>query len=403
MNVYIREVSRHLSDLGVEVDVFTRQQGEHVDTIVPLAERARVIHVPAGPQRYLAKERVVEHLPEFICNMREFTMNDDPRYDVIHSHYWLSGRVASYFKNAWQVPMLAMFHTLAELKNQVSLSEDEHESDLRVGIERMTVQTADRLIASTATDRSHLETYYEADRGRVTILPCGVDLDLFRPTDREAARRALGLGNSRLILFVGRIQQLKGIEVLLRAIPLLQARERLEQLPPFRVMIVGGRPSGERNDPAMRELHRLQRLAAELGVENRIEWTGAVEQTDLPAYYGAADVTVVPSTYESFGLVALESMACGTPVVAAKVGGLVATVQDGQSGFLVDSRDPADYAQRIAQLLADRELRQKFSAHAIERAAQFGWRRVAAQLLELYLDLAAARRHGQPPATVWQK
>lgn len=404
MNVYIREVSRHLSDLGVEVDVFTRQQGDdHVDEIVPIAEHVRVIHVPAGPGRYLSKDRVVEHLPEFICNMRDFVLRDNPRYDVIHSHYWLSGRVASYFKSVWQVPMLAMFHTLAELKNQVSLNEDEQETDLRVGIERMTVQAADRVIASTHIDRSHLETYYAAERGRVTILPCGVDHDLFKPGDREAARRTLDLGDERLILFVGRIQQLKGIEVLLRATRILADRQARGEAPPFRVIVVGGRPTGERNDPEVRELHRLQRLAAELQIDAHIHWAGAIEQTELPVYYRAADTTVVPSTYESFGLVALESMACGTPVVAAGVGGLLATVQDSQTGFLMAGREPADYADRVGLLLKDRELRQKFSAHAIERAAQFGWRRVAAQLLEVYQDLTFARRHGEPPATVWQK
>lgn len=404
MNVYIREVSRHLSDLGVVVDVFTRQQGDdHVDAVVPLAEHARVIHVPAGPGRYLPKERVVEHLPEFICNMRDFVLKDDPRYDIIHSHYWLSGRVAGYFKSAWQVPMLAMFHTLAELKNQVSVNGDEQETDLRVDIERMTVQAADRVIASTHVDRSHLETYYAAERARVTILPCGVDLDLFRPGDREEARRSLGLGDDRLVLFVGRIQQLKGIDLLLRATRILADRQAAWEILPFRVVVVGGRPSGERNDPAIRELHRLQRLAAELGIEAHVHWAGAVDQRELPRYYRAADTTVVPSTYESFGLVALESMACGTPVVAAGVGGLLATVQDGQTGFLVEGREPTDYADRIALLLGGSELRQRFSAHAIERAAQFGWRRVAAQLLEVYQDLAIARRHGEPPATVWQK
>jgi D-inositol-3-phosphate glycosyltransferase len=404
MNVYIREVSRHLSDLGVEVDVFTRQQGDdHGDAIVPLAERARVIHIPAGPGRYLPKERVVEHLPEFICNLRDFVQADNPRYDVIHSHYWLSGRVAGYFKSAWQVPMLAMFHTLAELKNQVNVSQDERESELRADIERMTVQAADRVIASTHVDRSHLETYYAAERSRVTILPCGVDMDLFRPGDRDMARRSLGFGDERLILFVGRIQQLKGIDLLLQAARVLADRRDQGHVPPFRVLMVGGRPSGERNDPAMRELHRLQRIAKELGIEDCIEWVGAVDQADLPRYYRAADVTVVPSTYESFGLVALESMACGTPVVASAVGGLLATVQNEQSGFLVEGREPRDYADRIALLLGASELRQRFSAHAIERAAQFGWRRVAAQLLDVYQDLALARRHGEPPATIWQK
>jgi D-inositol-3-phosphate glycosyltransferase len=403
MNVYIREVSRHLSDLGVEVDVFTRQQGEHVETVVPLAEHARVIHVPAGPPHYMSKERVVEHLPEFICNMRDFAQREGRQYDLIHSHYWLSGRVAGYFKSAWQVPMLAMFHTLAELKNQVSVSEDERESDLRVGIERMTVQTADRVIAATALDRSHLERFYDADQGRVTILPCGVDLDLFTPGDRDAARAELGFGNERLILFVGRIQQLKGLELLFRATRVLADRTSETSIPPFRVLIVGGRPSGERNDPEIRELHRLQRLARDLDIEAQLTWVGAVEQAELPRYYRAADTTVIPSTYESFGLVALESMACGTPVVAAAVGGLLATVVDGETGFLIDGRDPTDYADRIAQLLGPSPLAGALQRQAVQRAHHFGWQRVASQLLGLYEELIGARSRGEPPATIWQK
>lgn len=404
MNVYIREVSRHLSDLGVEVDIFTRQQGEHVDTVVPLAEHARVIHVPAGPPRYVPKERVVEHLPEFICNMRDFILqNTNGRYQAIHSHYWLSGRVSGYFKHVWQVPMVAMFHTLAELKNQVSVDPDDQESPVRYGIERITVATADRVIAATPTDRSHLETYYEAERSRVTILPCGVDLDLFRPGPRAAARRRLGFGDERLLLFVGRVQRLKGIDLLFQAARLLADRHRAGELPAFKVVLVGGRPTGDRNDPEIRELRRLNRLAADLGIISYVHWVGAVDQHELPSYYRAADVTVVPSTYESFGLVALESMACRTPVVAARVGGLQTTVQDGATGFLLSERDPALYAERIAAIITAPETQSQLGRAARQRAMEFSWGRVAGQLRHLYGDLIAAHAAGEPPATIWQK
>jgi len=395
MNIYIRELSRHLSDLGVEVDVYTRLQGPSVDMIVPFAEHARVIHIPAGPGRYMPKERVVEHLPEFICNMREFAARDELLYDVIHSHYWLSGRVAGYFKNAWQVPMVAMFHTLAELKNQVSLSEDESEADIRFGIERLTVATADQLVASTPVDSGHLATYYGANTDRVSIVPCGVDLDQFQPGSRRDARHALGLPDEHLVLFVGRIQQLKGIDVLIRAAAQLKERP---DVTPFRVVIVGGRPSGDADDPEGRELKRLQRLAHELGVERQIEWRGAVAHEDLCTYYQAADVTVMPSTYESFGLVAVESMACGTPVVAARVGGLQATVRDGRTGYLVPWRDPGLYADRIRDILADEGLRARLGAAARERAAEFGWARVATQIVDLYGELITANAAARPHA-----
>jgi D-inositol-3-phosphate glycosyltransferase len=398
MNVYIRELSRHLSDQGVQVDVFTRLQGPEVNMISRFAEHARVIHLPAGPTRYLPKEQVVRHLPEFICNMREFVTQEEAGYDLIHSHYWLSGRVAGYFKNAWGVPMVAMFHTLAELKNQVSLSPDETESEVRFGIERLTVETADQVVASTIVDSSHLETYYGADTDRVSIVPCGVDLEQFRPGSQSQARKSLGFGDGSVILFVGRIQQLKGIDVLIRASALLADRVATGHIQPFRVVIVGGRPSGDSDDPEAREIQRLKVLARELGVEGLLDWHGAVAHEELARYYQAADVTVMPSTYESFGLVAVESMACGTPVVASWVGGLAATVQGGQTGYLVPEREPALFADRIGDLLIDPPLRQKMGASARARASEFGWNRVASQMIEVYQELLRADAAGQPEA-----
>jgi len=396
MNIYIREVSRHLSDLGVQVDVFTRRQGPEGADVVQFAPHARVIHVPAGPPRYLQKERVVEHLPEFICNMRDFIQRDEGLYDLVHSHYWLSGRVAGYFKNAWRVPMVAMFHTLGELKNQVSLNPDEWEADVRVGIERLTVATADQVVASTRVDGDHLELYYGADDAHISVVPCGVDVRQFYPGPRDAARRALGLDDTPTVLFVGRIQQLKGIDLLLRAVHVLAAREAQGDVPPFRAVIVGGRPTGARNDPEARELRRLRALCRELGIEGRVEWRGAVAHEELAQYYQAANVTVMPSTYESFGLVAVESMACGTPVVAARVGGLQATVQDGKTGYLIPWRDPAIYADRIGDILNDSALGDRLGHAARARAMEFGWDRVATQLVDLYENLIQAQAGPRP-------
>jgi len=390
MNIYIREVSRHLSRLGVQVDVFTRLQDPTAGQIVPFADHARVIHLPAGPEHYLPKEQVVDHLPEFICNMREFVHNEEMSYDVVHSHYWLSGRVAGYFKNAWRVPMVAMFHTLSELKNQVSLSADEWESDVRAGIERLTVATADRVIASTSIDRSHLTNHYGADGTRISVVPCGVDSEKFRPGSQIAARDALGLGDERLILFVGRIQQLKGIEIAIRALALLKTKSEAGDLAPVQLAIIGGRPTNE-DDPESREIRRLQLLAQELGVTANVRWVGAVDHEDLPDWYRAADVTVMPSTYESFGLVAVESMACGTPVVAARVGGLQATIQDDVTGYLIPWRDPALYSERLGDILSQPDLRARLGWNARERALQFGWEQVARQLVGLYESL-----HGAP-------
>jgi D-inositol-3-phosphate glycosyltransferase len=314
---------------------------------------------------------------------------------VVHSHYWLSGRVAGYFKNVWHVPMVAMFHTLAELKNRVNSSDDESEGATRVAIERLTVATADQVIAATPIDRGHLETYYGADESRIRVVPCGVDLQRFSPGSQEAAREALGIGGERVVLFVGRIQQLKGIELLIRAAANLAQRERRGAVPPFTVLIVGGRSSRDGDDPEAREVRRLRALATELGVQDRLRWVGAVEHEQLPLYYRAADVTVMPSTYESFGLVAVESMACGTPVVAAQVGGLKATIVDGATGFLIPRRDPVAYADRIADLIVDSPLRRRLGEAGRTRAGLFGWEQVAGQLIELYTSLSKGRASQQ--------
>jgi D-inositol-3-phosphate glycosyltransferase len=388
MNVYIREVARHLSHLGVEVDVFTRRQGPDSPDVVPFAERARTIHIAAGPPRSLPKETVVDHIAEFICNMREFVALEGNGYDLIHSHYWLSGRVAGYFKNAWHVPMVAMFHTLAELKNQTDLGEDEAEGTIRLDIERLTVAIADRLVASTPVDRTDLERSYGADRDRVAIIPCGVDLRRFHPGSQEDARQALRWEHEDpVILFVGRIQRLKGVDLLLQTVALLAERVQAGEVRPFRVVIVGGRADPSGDDAEAREIRRLHSLARALGIQNLVMWEGAVEHDALPAYYRAADVTVMPSTYESFGLVAVESMASGTPVVASRVGGLQVTVQDGVTGYLIPWRDPRLYADRLALLLADRALRKRMGAAGRERAAALGWERTAHDLLDLYHDL----------------
>jgi len=400
MNIYLREVSRHLGQIGVGVDVFTRSQDAECRAVEPLGENARVVHIGAGPPWYLPKERVVGHLPEFICNMREFIANEGTHYDLVHSHYWLSGRVAGYFKNAWRVPMVAMFHTLAELKNQVNGSADEQEGDARVAIERLTVAAADQVIASTPVDRGHLETYYGADESRVRVVPCGVDLERFSPGSTAAARRQLGLGDERVILFVGRIQQLKGIDIIVRAAASLAERNRAGKLPPFKILIVGGRAGGEGDDPESREVRRLRSLAHDLGVESYVRWVGALEHEELPTYYRAADVTVMPSTYESFGLVAVESMACGTPVVAARVGGLKTTIIDGQTGFLIGPREPAAYAARLGELLCDDDLRHQMGHAARARASLFGWNQVAGQLVELYDSLIRTRSTRAEPVSL---
>jgi D-inositol-3-phosphate glycosyltransferase len=388
MNVYVRELSRELGRLGVATDVFTRRQDPDVPDVVELGDHARVIHVDAGPPRHMDKYAVLEYLSEFACNVQRYRNFLGARYDLIHAHYWLSGRLATLFQDHWRLPVVAMFHTLAQMKNRVAQDAAELEQQIRVDIERRTMAAADRVIAATEVDRAQMLAAYGANPRTVAIVPGGVDLGLFRPGSRARARRTLGLGDERVLLFVGRIQRLKGIDLLIRA-----AAELAEDGPPLRVLVVGGTAPGlhGRVSEEEREIARLRALAAQLGLEDVVQFVGAVEQHRLPLYYRAADVTVMPSTYESFGLVAVESLACGTPVVASRVGGLPTIVRDGENGLLVPWRHPRLFADKIRAILSDPALRRRLGRSGTAAARRFGWAAIARQTLEVYEDVLAVR------------
>ena len=388
MNVYVRELSRELGKLGVATDVFTRRQDPELSTTVELGRNARVVHVDAGPPRRVDKYAVLDYLSEFACNVQRFRNFVGARYDLIHAHYWLSGRLATLFQDHWGVPVVAMFHTLAQMKNRVAQDAAELEQQIRVDIERRTMAGADRIIAATDVDRAQMVAGYGAKPRSVAVVPGGVDLAMFRPGSQPRARAALGLGRERVLLFVGRIQPLKGIDVLLRA-----AAELARDGAPLRVVVVGGTTPGLRGQVSeeQREMARLRALTVELGLERQVEFAGAVEQRRLPLYYRAADVTVMPSTYESFGLVAVESLACGTPVVASRVGGLTTIVRDGENGYLVPWRNPRLFADKIRPILADAELRRALGQAGIATARQYGWAAIAEKTLDVY-DAVLGRR-----------
>jgi D-inositol-3-phosphate glycosyltransferase len=381
MNVYVRELSRELGRLGVATDVFTRRQDPDVPMVVDFGEHARVIHVEAGPPRHVDKYAVLDYLSEFACNVQRFRNFRGARYDLIHAHYWLSGRLAGLFQDHWRLPVVAMFHTLAQMKNRVAQDAAELEQQIRVDIERRTMLAADRIIAATEVDRAQMLAAYGATPRTVAVVPGGVDLALFRPGSRRRARQALGLGPERTLLFVGRIQRLKGIDVLLRA-----AAELTDDPAGLRVLIVGGISPGihGRVSDEEREIARLRALTVELGLERVVDFVGAVDQRRLPLYYRAADVTVMPSTYESFGLVAVESLACGTPVVASRVGGLPTIVRDGDNGFLIPWRHPRLFADKIRAILGDASLRRRLRRNGLVTAGQFGWAAVAERTLDVY-------------------
>jgi D-inositol-3-phosphate glycosyltransferase len=382
MNVYVRELGRALAARGVAIDIFTRRQSTNVEDVVEYSPGARVIHIDAGPHRHVDKYDVLDYLPDFACGVQRFRALMGVSYDLIHSHYWLSGRLGLLFADHWGVPLVSTFHTLAQLKNRVAESAAEREQTVRYEIERRTMAGSDRVVALTAIDRQQIIRHYETHTP-IDVIPGGVDLDRFSPLARAQARTTLGMKpNQNVVLFVGRIQRLKGLEVLVRAFA------RLADLD-ARLLVVGGQPG---TSPESREISRLQHLVTRLGIADRTDFVGAVAHEQLPLYYSAADVTVMPSSYESFGLVAVESLACGTPVVATRVGGLTSIVHDGETGLLVPWRDAEMFAESLRRVLEDTALRQRLARNARPSVLGYGWDRIADEHLTLYEDVRAASR-----------
>lgn len=389
MNVYVRDISREFNRRGIFVDVFTRSQNSELPRISnPLGHRGRVIHLPAGPEAPYDKNKVFDHLPEFVDGVIQYAETEHASYDVLFSHYWLSGWVARALCARWGTPIVQMFHTLGHMKNRIAQRDSDLETGLRIEIETEIVRYADRLIAATPAEKAQLTWLYGADPHKIRVISPGVDLKRFHPIDKNLAKSAIGVAEEhRLILFVGRIEPLKGIDTLLRAMALL-ARRYPEQLSKICVSIIGGDPSqGEEAENA--ELTRLQELRAELGIGGLVTFLGAKDQDTLQYYYSAAEMVIVPSHYESFGMVALEAMACGTPVIASEVGGLAFVVRDGVTGFHVPQRDPEALAAKIELLLSDEILRLLLGRRAACWAESYGWPVIADRLLVLFHEIVA--------------
>jgi D-inositol-3-phosphate glycosyltransferase len=393
MNVYVRELSSALAGAGVACDVFTRSWRRGLAPVLEVEPGFRVHHVPAGPEASVAKEDLPQHLDQFTAGVLDRIRHGADAPDVIHANYWLSGVAGHTIKHRLELPLVSTFHTLARVKAE----EAAEEHDRRARAEAEVIGCSDAILANSAGEAAQLERLYGAVPERIELVPPGVDHHLFSPGDRRAARAALGLGHEPVLLFAGRIQPLKGADVAVRTLaalspgperPGVRSDERpSDRAGPPRLLLVGG-PSGVDGDA---ELARLHGLVAELGLSERVSFVPPQPHGRLALYYRAADVCLVPSRSESFGLVALEAAACGTPVVAAAVGGLSTLVDHGVSGFLVEGRDPAAYAAYVARLLADPALAATMSVAATARAQRFRWSIAAARLRRLYADLTARR------------
>jgi D-inositol-3-phosphate glycosyltransferase len=374
LNVYVREVCTAFSDRGIGTDIFTRKQSIDDPNVEHLAPLSRVIYLAAGND--LDKYSLFREVPSFAERVLDFAAAENITYDLLYSHYWLSGEVACLLRPQLAAGWAHIAHTLGLVKNRTLAAGARPEPQLRIHVEGELAQQADLLIASTSDEAQELTDGYGADPERVFVVPPGVDLATFQPMDRADARREIGYGSGRLLLFVGRLERLKGVEIAIRALALLRDRQHDD----VRLLILG--EDSHEGDES--EKDRLKGIASEAGVRDRVDFAGSVAHHELPYFYSAADVCVMPSYSESFGLVALEAQACGCPVVASGVSGLRSVVRDEVSGYLIDEHEPAAYAERIGRLLADRELAQQMGRRGSLLAQRFSWKRTTDRLEELF-------------------
>lgn len=384
MNIYVRELAEELARRGARVDIFTRQETAATPERTIIEPGVTVVALPCGPFGEVDKLSLVQYLPAFAAAVADWVRTNHRSYDLIHAHYWLSGVVGDSLRCRWDVPLLMTFHTLGQSKNIVARSEAESEASQRIVGERRLMHSVDAVLAFNPQEKAEMMWYYRAETGKVCVVPAGIDTGLFSPGDRMDARDRLGLVRTEpIVLFVGRIDPIKGIDILVDA--LCGLRRELWQTSPPRLLLVGG-GAGER------AYESLVKRVNDFGIADQITFVGSVAHNDLPTYYRAADVVAVPSFYESFGLVAVEAMACGTPVVASRAGGLAFTVDDGETGFLVPHDDPIALAGKLRLTLTDDDLRERLGAQAAVVAKRFSWATIASRVVHIYDQLVRGYR-----------
>ena len=385
MNVYVRELTRQLGQMGIHVDVFTRSQDDHVPHVLhELGYGNRVVHVPAGPEHPVPKEELADYIPQFVKGVRYFACEKGITYDLIHSHYWMSGVAAEALSNLWGgTPIVHMFHTLGEMKNRIARTDAEREGAYRISGEKQVLRRADRVIVATIAELTQLRFLYKANQSKLVVIPPGVDVSHFYPIPADEAKMYVGLKpDDRMVLFVGRIEPLKGVDTLIEAMSCVQLKEER----PVHLAIIGGDPAASPQEMSA-EMARLQKLCDDLAVGQTVVFLGKRDQDKLPYYYSAAELLVMPSHYESFGMVALEAMACGTPVIASEVGGLAYLVRDGETGFTIPDQEPETLCEKISWLLKDHDLHATMSQRAVEYAQDYAWEKIAKQIVEVYQNL----------------
>lgn len=391
MNVYVRDLTRELGQMGIHVDVFTRSQDEHVPHVLhDIGYGNRVVHVPAGPEEPKSKSDIAKYIPEFAEGIRQFAAEKGIEYDIIHSHYWMSGLAAEELSDAWGgTPVVHMFHTLGEMKNRVARSEDERAGEDRLNGERQVLRRVDRIVVATMAELTQLRFLYRADSRKMVIIPPGVDTCHFYPIPADEAKQYIGLKpENRMVLFVGRIEPLKGVDTLIHAMSCFGLQGAHQ---PVHLAIIGGDVNVKFEDMS-EEMIRLQKLCDDLCMGGMVIFLGKRGQDTLPYYYSAAEVVVMPSLYESFGMVALEAMACGVPVIASEVGGLGYLVQNGITGYTIPDSDPKALCAKLAELLGNVDLRNQMGRYAAEYAVDYAWETIASQIVEVYNDVLSKEK-----------
>ena len=374
MNVYVRELASQLGQRGHHIDIYTRVHDPNDPQVIRINDNARVIHLKAGVNGHMQKLDIFPYLDDFSGALQEFISRNGLEYDLIHSHYWISGQVGRWAQRRWNVPHMMMFHTLGAVKNTTGVGSKE--PLLRIKTERQLVAHCDRIIAATAREKAELARFYSAENQKISVVPCGVNLDLFRPVDKTDARKRLGFREEeKIVLYVGRFAAIKGIDRLLKAMT------HLGDLQDLKLVIIGGDGAGAP------ESIEFQRLTSKLDINDKIFFAGRLEQEELPQYYSAADLLAVPSYHESFGLVALEALACGTPVVAAEVGAMDSVISQGKTGCVVVDSRPSAFARAIRDFVSKPpgEIESVDSIRASVR--QFNWSDIADAMIAEYESL----------------
>ncbi len=379
MNVYVRQLASALGELGMKIDIFTREHSDVANRVETIGSNVRVIHINVGePDAHL--DDLYDLLPDFLEQLNKFREEEGLEYDVVHSHYWLSSWVGRELSQELAIPHVVTFHTLSLIKMQSRAGEEEQSE--RSVIETKVIATADRIIAFSPHERDAMARLYAADANKITLVPCGVDLEVFRPLNQKAVRSSLGLNGEKILLYVGRVEPIKGLDLLVETAAQMDSEDGV------RMIVVGADVNGDR------EMDRVRQLAREKDLEDKIDFVGQVDHDDLPLYYNAADVCVVPSYYESFGLVALESMACGTPVVATRVGGLSTIIHHGRTGYLKSWRCPEAFANSVEMIISSNGLQQSMGEAARKRAEGMGWDNAAALISVEYSALTSSTTYG---------